>query len=47
MLPPDRFLREYLEVERPSESACSTAIYRRDVMEEVRGKAAKCGGRWT
>jgi glycosyltransferase involved in cell wall biosynthesis len=39
--PPDRLLREYLEVERPSESACSTTIYRRDVMEEVGGYRAE------
>ena len=39
--PPDRFLREYLEVERPSESACSTAIYRRDAMQEVGGYRAE------
>ena len=39
--PPDQFLREYLEVERPSESACSTVIYRRDAIEEVGGYRAE------
>lgn len=40
---PQRFLREYLAVERPSHSATSAAIYRRDAMQEVGGYRADLG----
>ncbi|MCY2986360.1 MAG: glycosyltransferase family A protein [Planctomycetota bacterium] len=40
---PDRFLREYLLVERPSQSACSGTIYRRDAFLEVGSYRAELG----
>ena len=40
---PDRFLHDYLLVERPSQSACSGTIYRRDVFLEVGGYRAELG----
>jgi glycosyltransferase involved in cell wall biosynthesis len=38
-----RFLRDYLQVERPSQSACSGTIYRRDALLEVGGYRAELG----
>ena len=40
---PERFLREYLEVERPSQSVCSATIYRRDAIQAVGGYRADLG----
>lgn len=40
---PQRFLREYLAVERPTHSACSATIYRRDAIQEVGGYRADLG----
>ncbi len=34
---PERFLREYLMVELPSNAACGSTVYRRDVLMEVGG----------
>jgi glycosyltransferase involved in cell wall biosynthesis len=40
---PQRFLNEYLLVERPSQSPCSAAIYRRDALLEVGGYRSELG----
>lgn len=40
---PARFLREYLDVERPSQSACAGTIYRRDAIDEVGGYRRELG----
>lgn len=40
---PEQFLREYLEVERPSQSTCAATIYRRDAIQEVGGYRAELG----
>lgn len=40
---PRQFLHDYLEVERPSHSACAGTIYRRDAIDEVGGYRADLG----
>lgn len=40
---PQRFLQEYLSVERPSQSPCSGTIYRSDAIREVGGFRAELG----
>ena len=40
---PQRFLHEYLQVERPSQSPSSGTIYRRSALEEVGGFRAELG----
>ena len=40
---PQRFLHEYLLVERPSQSPCSGTIYRRSAIQEVGGYRAELG----